>query len=259
MSRDVGRPLAWTDEKLKGTIEILLKKHGRVTPGLLASDIRGAYDAIFRRVKKGEFKSMQEAIDKIGANGSTETTEPKTDKANKIKICLGCNRKYEKLPYRDRKTKQNICSACYQKDRRKQGSKSSSIEVISQPGREISPIVPVSSIHAELVTPQPSTVYRPIPMEVTEPEKEEEVVSQSDCCSVVDIANNRDPKDIRRLDEMIEQEPEKVRRLLKEIFRPSYPAAQAIVRRFLETAEGEKLKSFITQNPDLSRKVGVSH
>ncbi len=60
-----GRHLAWTDKKLKEAIERILGEHGKVTPGLLSGNIRGAYDAIYRRVRKGEFSSVEEAIEKI--------------------------------------------------------------------------------------------------------------------------------------------------------------------------------------------------
>lgn len=176
----------------------------------------------------------------------------------KIGICPVCDKGPKKIPYlHPDGTGQNICHACYQKNRRKQKSKLATPEGISEPARKTSPVVPVSSIPAELIAPPSRPVYRPISMKVTEPERKEEDVSQSDCCWVVDTANNRDLEGIKRLNEMIEQGPEKVRGLLKEIFRPSYPVAQAIVRKFLKTAEGEKLKSFIAQDPDLKKKVGV--
>lgn len=76
---------------------------------------------------------------------------------------------------------------------------------------------------------------------------------------IVNTANSRDPAQVRLLDSLIEQGPEEVKEFLKEIFRPPYPTAQGIIRRFLKTAEGKNLKGLIAQNPDLRRKAGVLH
>ena len=49
-------------------------------------------------------------------------------------------------------------------------------------------------------------------------------------------------KAIEDLDRLVEDEPEKVKEILKEIYRPAYPAAIRIMNRFKETEEGKKLK-----------------
>ncbi|PIR71605.1 MAG: hypothetical protein CO145_01165 [Candidatus Nealsonbacteria bacterium CG_4_9_14_3_um_filter_37_13] len=50
-------------------------------------------------------------------------------------------------------------------------------------------------------------------------------------------------KAIEDLDRLVEDEPEKVKEILKEIYCPAYPAAGRILRIFKETEEGKKLKS----------------
>ena len=78
-------------------------------------------------------------------------------------------------------------------------------------------------------------------------------------CWIVDTAISGTVKDVKLLNKLIETEKDCAVKILKEIFRPCYPVAARRVKEFLGTKRGKKLKSFIAQDPDLLRKVGVRH
>ena len=78
-------------------------------------------------------------------------------------------------------------------------------------------------------------------------------------CWVVDTVMSGTAKDVKLLNKLIETEKDCVAKILKEIFRPCYPVAARRVKEFLRTKRGKTLRSFIAQDPDLSRKVGVRY
>lgn len=64
---------------------------------------------------------------------------------------------------------------------------------------------------------------------------------------LVDTANNGNAKSVKRLNRLIGSEEEKMGIVLKEIFRPCYPAAQNIVRLFVASrTRGKKLRILIS-------------
>lgn len=60
-----GQPAEWTDGKLAKAIRDVYEKGGRENPRSLYRENRNVYNVLLRRVKRGEFGSTEEAIEKI--------------------------------------------------------------------------------------------------------------------------------------------------------------------------------------------------
>ena len=59
------QPRKWTDQEIAKAIMKIEREEGRIIPHLLRKKAEGAYDALKRRVKRGEFNKIGEAIEEI--------------------------------------------------------------------------------------------------------------------------------------------------------------------------------------------------
>ena len=69
-------------------------------------------------------------------------------------------------------------------------------------------------------------------------------------CLIVDVALNRNLSSIEELNELIEWQEGKIREIIREIFRPSYPAARRIIEEFCATKKGIHLRNLIPRALD---------
>ena len=195
-----------------------------------------------------------------------------TGNVNKRKrgICPICQKGPRDITCRHPITQENICITCHQRaksqndhqatsqgvveppKRERQESKTATPKEISKPVEKVVAVVPSfpqERIEAkEVVRSVPS--YRPPLVRVPERKnvlsREEQEKLRLDCCHFLDAASSQNPQQLNSLSSLIKEDPEKVRRILVEIFRPSLSeAAKGIIRRFLQTKEGKKLKSII--------------
>ena len=60
-----GKPLQWSNEEIAKVIRRIYEKHGRITSELLGKEAPGARNALYRRVRKGEFPDTKTAIEEV--------------------------------------------------------------------------------------------------------------------------------------------------------------------------------------------------
>ena len=138
----------------------------------------------------------------------------------KFGICSQCQKGPKDIHYLHPETKEAICRSCSQKLRQK----------------ELAPVIKLEP------RSQPETGLRQWFSSLTLREAANWIVETVLASLQKKLGFT---KAIEDLDRLVEDEPEKVKEILKEIYRPAYPVAAKIMREFQETKAGEKLKSLI--------------
>ena len=133
----------------------------------------------------------------------------------KFGICSECQKGPRDIHYLHPETRQPICQSCYRKLRQK----------------ELAPVIELEP------RSQPKIDLRQWFLSLTLREAANWILETA----LASLEKKPEStKAIEDLDRLVEDEPEKVKEILKEIY--PYPAAIRIMNRFKETKEGEKLK-----------------
>lgn len=149
-------------------------------------------------------------------------------------ICAKCGRGPRNIAYLHPQTRESICITCYRKLTGRSLPKKGICPECGRGPKNIGYRHPVTG--KNICT----SCHHKRRIQLSEWFRELSVFTAAGW--IVDTTITQDPARIKSLNILVEQEPEKVKETLTEIFESPLGVARRIIQQFLETAEGEKLK-----------------
>lgn len=227
----------WTDEKISLTLREVRLKYDRVTRALLIKEAPpGIYDALWRRVRRGDFRSVAEAIETIEKISKTILSVPSPD------IAPVQQKEGRPLKWTAEEIMKTLVVTFLEKGKITFNSNGGIYATISRRVRKGE--FGSTKEAMERLWFQGLFFFDPVAIGVDTGDKNFLLKRAAEW--LVDTTNNGNAKSVKRLNRLIGLEEERMRIILKEVFRPCYPAAQSIIGGFVVSRRGKKLRGLMS-------------